>query len=241
MERPASTIRGAATSPRAAASRMARVAPLPSPRLRTVVNPASSVLRALASVRRVTSGTLSVRSSISDALPPASESRWTWLSIRPGSTKRSERSISRAPAGGGVRPSRTSLIFPPATKIVEGPRGGRPGRSSRRPACMIVSCGGGAGAWAIAAVAEAASRQANKARRRIGPPEMKKLGASSAFGRPPQGPPGDSAQFVDLRLELGELRLQSGDLLLAAVAALLVGLRLGGARDPRRLLEHFHV
>ena len=88
------------TSPRAAASRMARVAPLPSPRLRTVVKPASSVLRALARVRRVLRGASSVTSSISEAIAAGvAESRWTWLSIRPGRTKRSERSIRVAPAG----------------------------------------------------------------------------------------------------------------------------------------------
>jgi hypothetical protein len=49
MPVPASMMRGPATVPAAIASRRASVTPRSSPRLRTVVKPASSVLRALAS------------------------------------------------------------------------------------------------------------------------------------------------------------------------------------------------
>ena len=49
MPVPASRMRGPATLPAAMASRSASVTPRSSPRLRTVVKPASSVLRALAS------------------------------------------------------------------------------------------------------------------------------------------------------------------------------------------------
>src|SRR5687768_6648488 len=237
MERPASTIRGASTSPRAAASRMARVAPEPSPRLRTVVKPASRVFLALARVRRVFWGAFSVTSSTRAATPPASESRWTWLSIRPGSTKRPERSTRAAPAGGGWRPSRTETIRPPWTVIVDGPRGGRPGRSSSRPAWITVTgpdgAGGAAGGWARDAEASRKMGTVTNflaARRDIEQAPFRKIGNCPYFL---------ALQLLDLGLERGELGAEAFELLLAAAASGAGGRRGGGAAGGG--LEQLHV
>ena len=76
--------------------------------------------------------------------------RWTWLSISPGSTKRSRRSTTRAPAGGSTKPSTTRSIRPSRIRMLALRRGGRPGRSSRVPAWMIVTPGSPGSAWAAA-------------------------------------------------------------------------------------------
>ena len=74
MPVPASRMRGPGTLPAAMASRSASVTPSLSPRLRTVVKPASSVLRALTArlVREVAR-----RSFVSDSTSPS----WPALSL----------------------------------------------------------------------------------------------------------------------------------------------------------------
>ena len=94
------------------------------PRSRTVVKPARSVVRAFLTpitrphIRRC-------RPPRRQKSPPGLPERWTWMSIRPGSTVRVGRSISRAPAGGGVRPAVTLWMRPSTMVMVEGPCAGR--------------------------------------------------------------------------------------------------------------------
>ncbi len=148
MERPASMMRGPGSSPAATASRSASVAPLPSPRLRTVVKPANNVFLALPAARYAARAGLSVTASINAALPPASLSKWTWLSIKPGNINFPLRSMMVAPTGPAWWPLRTSATRPFRIINVEAPRGALPGLSSSCPAYMTVTC---SGVWAASA------------------------------------------------------------------------------------------
>src|SRR5688500_868576 len=176
MDVPASTMRGPTAHPRAIASRRPKVTPSSEPRLRTVVKPACRVLPAFQAASYDRNAMLSVTPASCPSTPARSEVRWTCESISPGSTKRSERSISLAPAGGATKPSCTDSMRPARTMMVMLRRGGRPGRSSRVPAWMTTSsaaaaAGGGAGAvWAIEPAEPSASKRKSDriAARRIG-------------------------------------------------------------------------
>jgi hypothetical protein len=75
MLAPASTIRGPTPQPRLIASRRPIVTPSAEPRLRTVVKPASSVLRAFQAASWLRSATLSVKPAMKPSLPARSLSR----------------------------------------------------------------------------------------------------------------------------------------------------------------------
>jgi hypothetical protein len=88
---------------------------------------------------------------------PGDPVRWTWASIRPGSTVLVERSIRRAPGGGGFNPEAMPAMRPSTTVMVEGPTAGRAGSVMRCPAWMT----------RVSAAAGAAASSARRKRRRF--------------------------------------------------------------------------
>ncbi len=88
-------MRGPGTRPALMASRSAKIDSLGDPRSATVVKPALSVFIAYQAPSSARSERVLVKRSIR-WLGPFSPVRWTWLSIRPGSTKLSFRSTTLA-------------------------------------------------------------------------------------------------------------------------------------------------
>src|SRR5262245_61230883 len=134
------------------------------PRLRTVVKPARSVLRAYSVERMASSGRFRRRPSTASLyqFSPDSPVMWTCASMKPGRSVASPRSTTFAPGGTG-RPLPTALIVAPSTTttafaVVESPL-----PSKSRAARRTVTSGGGAGVWAPTA---GAARQAATVSRR---------------------------------------------------------------------------
>ena len=94
--RPAVTSRGPSAVPRAMASRTAISRKARAPRSRAVVTPARSSCRALFSMRMSCSASVSARIRATGSGLP-SKPRWTWASIRPGSSVIAPRSTTSAP------------------------------------------------------------------------------------------------------------------------------------------------
>ena len=127
----ASTVRGPGMIPRSIARRTPLGAP---PASRTVVKPASSVLRAAGTVCR-TQRLGGVASHSPRSRPVPLERRWTWQSIRPGSSVRPSASTFSAPAGTRIpsrapaaltRPSSTTTTAWRAVSPVSGSRSASP-------------------------------------------------------------------------------------------------------------------
>ena len=127
---PASMMRGPIAQPRAIASRRPSVTPSLEPRLRTVVKPASSVLRALKAASWERKATLSVTPASWPSMPARSLSRWTWLSISPGRTKRS-RQIDQLRAFGGGNEAVLHRLDPPGANDDAGVAARRAARADR--------------------------------------------------------------------------------------------------------------
>src|SRR5215217_5563243 len=111
---PATAIRGPSTVPSPMASRRATSTNARKvPTSRTVVNPASTVARALATPLSASWAALRSITGIPD--PWSSPTRWVWQSISPGSRVWPGRSIVVAPSGRGAPGSRTASIRSPRT------------------------------------------------------------------------------------------------------------------------------
>ncbi len=135
MAWPAGTMRGPSIQPRSMAFFSATSSSSPPvctnrPRLRTVVNPARNVRRALATPRNVfTAGSsCTATSGLSWSGPPIN--RLTSMSINPGSKVRSPRSMTSASAGTEV--GVTSTMRSPSTSRSPGSRYSPLSTSSRR-------------------------------------------------------------------------------------------------------------
>ena len=107
---PATAIRGPVTVPSRIASRRATSTNARKvPTSRTVVNPASTVARALPTPLRASWAALRSTAGIPD--PWSSPTRWVWQSISPGSRVCPARSRTSAPSGGGW-PGSSSRLDP---------------------------------------------------------------------------------------------------------------------------------
>ena len=140
--RPEERIRGPTIRPSATPRRSMWPTCGAEPTSRTVVKPARAVIRAFSTPRTMahSSGSTASRQNSPLGLPE----RWTWASIRPGSTVRFDRSISRAPAGAGSSPLVTLWMRPSTMVMVEGPLAGRDASAISRPAwTMMVSAAAG--------------------------------------------------------------------------------------------------
>ena len=141
MACPAGTTRGPSTQPRSMAFLRATSSSSPPvctnrPRLRTVVNPARRVRRALATARSVrrAGSSCTAMSGLRWSGPP--RSRLTSMSISPGSSVRSPRSIVHRVVGHRGRGHLEDALAPDQQVA-----GGRPARPGRRRACG--RCAGG--------------------------------------------------------------------------------------------------
>ena len=130
---PEAMMRGPGNSPSLVPRAKAKPTCGPEPRSRTVVKPARSVPQRVANPH--------AEPHIRRCRPPPRDSRrrdcrrdGRACRSGPGSTVLPERSISRAPGGGGFRPAATLWMRPSTMVMVEGPCAGRDGSAISRPA-----------------------------------------------------------------------------------------------------------
>ncbi len=166
MALPLMRSRGPGMRPASIASRTAVSAePAPSvPMSRSAVNPPIRSSRAASNAPMVRCGTDSCTVCRSSA--PGWRNRWTCASIRPGSSVRSPRSITSAPAGCFTEVP-ASTMRSPCTRTSPGFRMRPVLMSSSRAARSTMGCGGAFWASAVARKASSRSEAGTKTRRSL--------------------------------------------------------------------------